>query len=118
MSGKEGPSEGTPSENLEVARMSRTELYHIMAEMKALTDQNPQQVRQILAQNPALARSLFQAQIMLGMLQPPDEPHQQFHEAQPSQPMPQPHQHLQPMQPMPPQPHTEPEPKKPNAKPW
>lgn len=34
MSGKEGPSEGTPSENLEVARMSRTELYHIMAEMK------------------------------------------------------------------------------------
>ncbi|KAF3438567.1 hypothetical protein FNV43_RR21330 [Rhamnella rubrinervis] len=36
-----------------------------------LIEQNQQQARQILVQNPLLTRALFQAQIMLGMVQPP-----------------------------------------------
>ncbi|CAL5385795.1 unnamed protein product [Camellia sinensis] len=39
--------------------------------MKTLIEQNQQQARQILIQNPLLTKALFQAQIMLGMVQPP-----------------------------------------------
>nr|GMD63199.1 Retrovirus-related Pol polyprotein from transposon TNT 1-94 [Ipomoea batatas] len=49
---------------------SKKELYDIMCEMKKLMDQNKEQARQILIENPTLARDLLQAQIMLGMVQP------------------------------------------------
>nr|GMD70280.1 cleavage stimulating factor 64 [Ipomoea batatas] len=49
---------------------SKNELYNIMCEMKKLMDQNKEQARQILIENPTLARDLLQAQIMLGMVQP------------------------------------------------
>nr|GMD72368.1 cleavage stimulating factor 64 [Ipomoea batatas] len=38
--------------------------------MKKLMEQNEEQARQILIENPTLARDLFHAQIMLGMVQP------------------------------------------------
>nr|GMD72367.1 cleavage stimulating factor 64 [Ipomoea batatas] len=49
---------------------SKKELYDIMCEMKKLMEQNKEQARQILIENPTLARDLLQAQIMLGMVQP------------------------------------------------
>ncbi|GAB2219624.1 hypothetical protein Droror1_Dr00007261 [Drosera rotundifolia] len=54
-----------------LAGMSKTQLYEIMSQMKALIEQNQEQARQILVQNPLLTRALFQAQIMLGMVQAP-----------------------------------------------
>nr|GMD70666.1 cleavage stimulating factor 64 [Ipomoea batatas] len=56
---------------------SKKELYDIMCEMKKLMEQNEEQARQILIENPTLARDLFHAQIMLGMVQPtqPSPPH-------------------------------------------
>ncbi|KAA8541226.1 hypothetical protein F0562_025167 [Nyssa sinensis] len=54
-----------------LAGMSKNQLYDIMSQMKTLIEQNQQQARQILIQNPLLTRALFQAQIMLGMVQPP-----------------------------------------------
>ncbi|XP_031111064.1 cleavage stimulating factor 64-like [Ipomoea triloba] len=56
---------------------SKKELYDIMCEMKKLMEQNEEQARQILIENPTLARDLFHAQIMLGMVQPsPSHVHQ------------------------------------------
>ncbi|XP_043691127.1 cleavage stimulating factor 64 [Telopea speciosissima] len=54
-----------------LAGMSKNQLYDIMCQMKTLIEQNQQQARQILVENPLLTRALFQAQIMLGMVQPP-----------------------------------------------
>ncbi|XP_057754331.1 cleavage stimulating factor 64-like [Arachis stenosperma] len=54
-----------------LAGMSKNQLYDIMSQMKNLIEQNQQQARQILIQNPILTKALFQAQIMLGMVQPP-----------------------------------------------
>ncbi|XP_058193732.1 cleavage stimulating factor 64 isoform X3 [Rhododendron vialii] len=54
-----------------LAGMSKNQLYDIMCQMKMLIEQNQQQARQILIQNPLLTKALFQAQIMLGMVQPP-----------------------------------------------
>lgn len=51
-----------------LARMSRPELYNILAQMKALIEQNSAQARQILVQNPQLTKALFQAQVALGMV--------------------------------------------------
>ncbi|MQL79189.1 hypothetical protein Taro_011627, partial [Colocasia esculenta] len=64
---------GGGGENLtvQIAGMSKTQLYDIMCQMKNLIEQNPQQARQILIDNPPLTKALFQAQIMLGMVQPP-----------------------------------------------
>ncbi|TKY60930.1 Cleavage stimulating factor 64 [Spatholobus suberectus] len=68
MAGKQLGGEGL-SANL--AGMSKNQLYDIMSQMKSLIEQNQQQARQILIQNPMLTKALFQAQIMLGMVQPP-----------------------------------------------
>ncbi|XP_059661652.1 cleavage stimulating factor 64 [Cornus florida] len=57
--------------SINLAGMSKNQLYDIMSQMKTLIEQNKQQARQILIQNPLLTRALFQAQIMLGMVQPP-----------------------------------------------
>ncbi|PON71695.1 Transcription termination and cleavage factor [Parasponia andersonii] len=54
-----------------LAGMTKNQLYDIMSQMKTLIDQNQQQARQILIQNPLLTKALFQAQIMLGMVHPP-----------------------------------------------
>ncbi|WOK91532.1 hypothetical protein Cni_G00223 [Canna indica] len=55
-----------------LAGLPKAQLYDIMSQVKALIDQNQQQARQILIDNPMLTRALFQAQIMLGMVQPPN----------------------------------------------
>ncbi|KAI9088121.1 hypothetical protein K1719_030098 [Acacia pycnantha] len=68
MAGKQISGDGL-SANL--AGMSKNQLYDIMSQMKNLIEQNQQQARQILIQNPMLTKALFQAQIMLGMVQPP-----------------------------------------------
>ncbi|KAL0441541.1 UNVERIFIED_CONTAM: Cleavage stimulating factor 64 [Sesamum radiatum] len=68
MAGKQVAGDGvSPS----LAGMSRNQLYEIMSQMKTLVEQNKQQARQILIQNPVLTKALFQAQIMLGMVQSP-----------------------------------------------
>ncbi|KAF3772550.1 Cleavage stimulating factor 64 [Nymphaea thermarum] len=54
-----------------LAGMSKNQLYDVMSQMKNLIEQNPSQARQILVANPSLTKALFQAQIMLGMVQPP-----------------------------------------------
>ncbi|KAJ3683111.1 hypothetical protein LUZ60_013338 [Juncus effusus] len=55
----------------QVAAMSKPQLYDLMSQMKVLIEQNQDKARQILIDNPVLTRTLFQAQIMLGMVQPP-----------------------------------------------
>nr|GME20010.1 cleavage stimulating factor 64 [Ipomoea batatas] len=67
MAGKEVAGEGLSAN---IAGMSKNQLYDIMCQMKKLMEQNEKQARQILIQNPTLARDLFQAQIMLGMVKP------------------------------------------------
>ncbi|KAG5014735.1 hypothetical protein JHK82_020419 [Glycine max] len=67
MAGKQ-VGEGLPAN---LAGMSKNQLYDIMSQMKNLIEQNQQQARQILIQNPMLTKALFQAQIMLGMVQAP-----------------------------------------------
>ncbi|KAF9588585.1 hypothetical protein IFM89_013437 [Coptis chinensis] len=68
MAGKQMASDSFTSN---LAGMSKNQLYDIMSQMKTLIEQNQQQARQILVDNPSLTRALFQAQIMLGMVQPP-----------------------------------------------
>ncbi|KAK4428090.1 Cleavage stimulating factor 64 [Sesamum alatum] len=68
MAGKQIAGDGIPPS---LAGMSRNQLYEIMSQMKTLVEQNKQQARQILIQNPVLTKALFQAQIMLGMVQSP-----------------------------------------------
>ncbi|KAK8965319.1 hypothetical protein KSP40_PGU012267 [Platanthera guangdongensis] len=54
-----------------ITGLSKSQLFEIMSQMKGLIDQNQKQARTILIENPLLTRALFQAQIMLGMVQPP-----------------------------------------------
>ncbi|XP_020246494.1 cleavage stimulating factor 64-like isoform X2 [Asparagus officinalis] len=53
-----------------LAKMSRQHLTEIMSEMKALAQQNNPLVQRVLRECPQLAKALFQAQIMLGMVTP------------------------------------------------
>ncbi|TYJ22191.1 hypothetical protein E1A91_A08G109700v1 [Gossypium mustelinum] len=68
MAGKQIGGEGLPAS---FAGMSKNQLYEIMSQMKTLIEQNQQQAKEILIQNPLLTKALFQAQIMLGMVKPP-----------------------------------------------
>ncbi|XP_038993518.1 cleavage stimulating factor 64-like isoform X1 [Hibiscus syriacus] len=68
MAGKQIGGEGLPAN---IAGMSKNQLYDIMSQMKTLIEQNQQQAKEILIQNPLLTKALFQAQIMLGMVRPP-----------------------------------------------
>ncbi|XP_010471459.1 PREDICTED: protein enabled isoform X2 [Camelina sativa] len=68
MAGKQIGGDGGLPANL--AGMTKSQLYDIMSQMKTLIDQNHQQAREILIRNPLLTKALFQAQIMLGMVQP------------------------------------------------
>lgn len=54
-----------------LARRSRAELYDYLAQMKGLLQRNPTQARQILVDNPQLAKALFQMQVILGMVSNP-----------------------------------------------
>ncbi|VFQ87164.1 unnamed protein product [Cuscuta campestris] len=67
MAGKEVAGEGVSAN---ITGMSKNQLYDIMCQMKKLMEQNEKQAKQILVQNPTLARDLFQAQILLGMVRP------------------------------------------------
>ncbi|XXG53780.1 hypothetical protein AAC387_Pa03g1821 [Persea americana] len=62
---------GSESFNSQLAGMSKNQLYDVISQMKTLIEQNQQQAKQILVENPQLTKALFQAQIMLGMVQPP-----------------------------------------------
>ncbi|XP_077248696.1 cleavage stimulating factor 64 [Tasmannia lanceolata] len=53
-----------------LAKMSKTQLYAIMSEMKVMATQNKALARQLLLASPQLPKALFQAQIMLGMVTP------------------------------------------------
>ncbi|CAI0400958.1 unnamed protein product [Linum tenue] len=68
MAGKPNPADILTAD---FAGMTKNQLYDIMSQMKTLIEQNRQQARDILIQNPLLTKALFQAQIMLGMVQPP-----------------------------------------------
>ncbi|XP_039025445.1 arginine-glutamic acid dipeptide repeats protein-like [Hibiscus syriacus] len=68
MAGNQVDAKGLPAN---IAGMSKNQLYEIMSQMKKLIEQNQQQAKQILIQNPLLTKALFQAQIMLGMVKPP-----------------------------------------------
>eukprot|EP01116_Phalansterium_solitarium_P004141 TRINITY_DN15039_c0_g1_i1.p1 TRINITY_DN15039_c0_g1~~TRINITY_DN15039_c0_g1_i1.p1 ORF type:complete len:377 (-),score=102.32 TRINITY_DN15039_c0_g1_i1:160-1290(-) len=48
--------------------MTTSQMYEIVAKMKAIIQQNSDQARQILLSNPPLAYALLQAQAMLGMI--------------------------------------------------
>jgi cleavage stimulation factor subunit 2 len=48
--------------------LNQTQLYDIVAKMKGMIQQNPEQARQVLITNPALTYSLLQAQALLGMI--------------------------------------------------
>ncbi|XXG41040.1 hypothetical protein AAC387_Pa01g1598 [Persea americana] len=62
---------GSETFNSQLAGMSKNQLYDVMSQMKTLIEQNRQQAKQILVENPSLTKALFQAQIMLGMVQSP-----------------------------------------------
>ncbi|XP_030460028.1 cleavage stimulating factor 64 isoform X2 [Syzygium oleosum] len=103
MAGRQFVGDGTAAS---LAGMSKNQLYDIMSQMKALIEQNHQQAREILIQNPLLTKTLFQAQIMLGMVQPPQVlPKIQVPASQQPQPLVQPPQQL-PQPPQQPNPQT------------
>ena len=54
-----------------LARKTRSELYEYLVQMQSLLHQNPQQARQVLLDNPQLARALFHMEIILGMVSNP-----------------------------------------------
>ncbi|KAI7839879.1 hypothetical protein COHA_006359 [Chlorella ohadii] len=64
---------GAPADSIThlLARRSRSELYDYLAQMQGLLQRNPGQARQILANNPALTKALFQMQVILGMVSNP-----------------------------------------------
>jgi cleavage stimulation factor subunit 2 len=48
--------------------LSPTQLFELMSQMKLLIQQNPEQARQLLYQNPQLTYALLHAQFMMGMV--------------------------------------------------
>lgn len=88
LSGNSASAAGNRSFTSHIAGMSKPQLYDLMSQMKVLIEQNEQQARQILVANPAMTKTLFQAQIMLGMLRPPQVmPNIQQSISQPPQPL-------------------------------
>lgn len=65
MAGKQVAGDGLPAN---LAGMSKNQLYEIMTQMKSLIEQNEQQARQILIQNPLLTKALFQVSIIIVFL--------------------------------------------------
>ncbi|XP_031113079.1 cleavage stimulating factor 64 isoform X3 [Ipomoea triloba] len=56
--------------SLYLSKMSRSQLYEIISDMKAIATQNKEQARQILHTVPNLSKAIFQAQLMLGLVTP------------------------------------------------
>ena len=66
-------SAATPSQqqtSSAIASMSPKQLYQILKDLKAHIEADPQKGRDVLRQNLVLTKALFQAQILLGMLNP------------------------------------------------
>ncbi|GMH33794.1 hypothetical protein BSKO_01628 [Bryopsis sp. KO-2023] len=57
-----------------LARMSKIELFEVLSAVKSLVQTNFNQARQLLIQNPQLARSLFQIEVLLGLVDAPGLP--------------------------------------------
>ncbi|KAG2322404.1 hypothetical protein Bca52824_015617 [Brassica carinata] len=55
---------------LHLAKMSRSQLTEIISSIKLMATQNKEQARQLLVSRPLLLKSVFQAQIMLGIVSP------------------------------------------------
>ncbi|XP_058088784.1 cleavage stimulating factor 64 isoform X2 [Magnolia sinica] len=53
-----------------LSKMSRTQLFEVMSEMKAMATKNKALARQLLVASPQLPKAIFQAQIMLGLVPP------------------------------------------------
>ena len=66
-----GAGAGMDAITARLAEMSPAQLYAVMQQLKTLTQTNPSQARQLLANNPQLTLGLFQAQLALGMAKPP-----------------------------------------------
>ncbi|GAX80363.1 hypothetical protein CEUSTIGMA_g7802.t1 [Chlamydomonas eustigma] len=73
---------------------SPLQLFQAVSQMKTFLQQNPAGARQALISQPQLTRALFQAQILLGMIQPMQ---QKLPEAQPTMTGPQQHSTHQPL---------------------
>ena len=67
------PQPNAPADQLTtmLARKTRSELYDYLSQMQSLLHQNPTQARQVLLDNPQLARALFHMEIILGMVSNP-----------------------------------------------
>ncbi|CAI7882942.1 unnamed protein product [Closterium sp. NIES-53] len=63
-----GDAESADPLTNQLAGMSKQQLYDLLAQMKVLIQTNRSQARAILVENPQLAKGLFQAQVMLGMV--------------------------------------------------
>src|SRR3989344_3590035 len=50
--------------------MTTYQLYDMIAQMKGLIEQSPEQARQVLEANPQFAYALLQAELILGMVNP------------------------------------------------
>lgn len=64
---------GTPtldSINSTLSAMNNTQLLQVMSQMKGMATSNPEQTRQLLHGNPSLTFALFQAMVMLNLVDP------------------------------------------------
>ncbi|CAH9062641.1 unnamed protein product [Cuscuta epithymum] len=53
-----------------LSKMSRSQLYEIISDMKAIATRNKEHARQLLHTIPNLPKAIFQAQLMLGLVSP------------------------------------------------
>eukprot|EP00252_Welwitschia_mirabilis_P013601 TRINITY_DN2992_c0_g1_i3.p1 TRINITY_DN2992_c0_g1~~TRINITY_DN2992_c0_g1_i3.p1 ORF type:complete len:372 (-),score=92.53 TRINITY_DN2992_c0_g1_i3:594-1709(-) len=67
---RNNPGGGNDPLTLHLASLSKKQLYDILHETKVLAQQNRQQAQQLLVSYPSLAKAIFQAQIILGMVSP------------------------------------------------
>ncbi|KAL6838542.1 hypothetical protein ACP4OV_031598 [Aristida adscensionis] len=55
----------------QINSMSRSEMFDLMAQVKAMLDHDQETVRRMLVENPEVTRALFRAQVVLGMVKTP-----------------------------------------------
>ena len=63
-------SEGIDEVTNVLASMTKQQLWDLMEQMRTLIQQNHTQARQLLINNPALTKAIFQTQIILGIVKP------------------------------------------------
>ncbi|CAH9079868.1 unnamed protein product [Cuscuta europaea] len=61
---------GSGIDPLYLSKMSRSQLYEIISDMKAIATRNKEHARQLLHTIPNLPKAIFQAQLMLGLVSP------------------------------------------------